>query len=682
MPKYKTNAKKKQLSPVVDLPGASPRGIAQGPMTTSTVPTAPATVPPEVLELLQKRFGFSAFRPGQERVIAALLEQRAALAVFPTGAGKSLCYQLPALLFDGLTLVISPLIALMKDQIDALAHKGIAAARLDSSLGRQESADVARRVKSGELRLLYVAPERFANERFLDMLQQTKIALFAVDEAHSISEWGHNFRPDYLKLAGIAKDVKAERVLALTATATPAVVASICERFAIPDECAVVTGFYRSNLELRTSAVDVDDKDAALLKALAACPAGPGIVYVTQQKTAERVASSLSSSGVRARAYHAGLDPLERSAVQEEFMASSDAVVVATIAFGMGIDKADVRKVVHFDLPKSLEGYSQEIGRAGRDGQPSVVHLLACADDAGVLEGYACGDTPTLEALHGLIDDVTGRGTSFELELYSLSDTHDLRPLVLRTALTHLELLGILRQGTPFYASYRLQPLLPVDEIAAKFKGEKGAFIASLFARAKQGRTWFTLALDDLAEGEERQRVVRAVEFLAEQGLVVLAVADVRHRYQLTARPDDPAALAMALHERFALHERREIERVHQVLALVEVAGCQTNHLVAHFGERRDQPCGHCTFCRTQRATTLPPARPPPQFDRVVDDAVLRALVIKHPRSLQQPRQQARFLCGLTSPATTKDKLSKQALFGALSWVRFPDVLAWRERSA
>ncbi|MDP2341188.1 MAG: RecQ family ATP-dependent DNA helicase [Deltaproteobacteria bacterium] len=648
-------------------------------MTTTTTTTTTAA-----LRVLRERFGFGEFRAGQEAVITALLDHKAALAVFPTGAGKSLCYQLPALMLDGLTLVVSPLIALMKDQIDALAAKGIAAARLDSSLGKDELAEVNRRVRSGELRLLYVAPERFANERFLELLQQTRVALFAVDEAHSISEWGHNFRPDYLKLAGIAKDIKAERILALTATATPAVVESICERFAIPASCAVVTGFYRSNLELRTTAVDVDDKDAALLKALAACPPGPGIVYVTQQKTAERVAQLLSSSGVPARAYHAGLDTEERTAVQEQFMASNGAVVVATIAFGMGIDKADVRKVVHHDLPKSLEGYSQEIGRAGRDGAPSVVHLLACADDAGVLEGFACGDTPTLEALRGLVDDVVGRGASFELELHPLGDTHDLRPLVLRTALTHLELLGILRQGTPFYASYRVRPLLAVDDIVAKFKGEKGAFIASLFAKAKKASKWMTLALDDVAAGgpdpmAERQRVVRAVEFLAEQGLVELAVADVRHRYQLLQPDVDAAAVSSSLHERFQLHERREIERIRQVLALVGVAGCQTNHLVGHFGEVREQPCGHCTFCKTQQPTTLPPLKPAPAFDSLVDAAVLAALMIKYPRSLTQPRQQARFLCGLSSPATTKDKLMKHALFGALNAHRFPDVLEWRE---
>src|SRR5947209_18159596 len=207
------------------------------------------------LELLKQYFGFDQFRPGQDTVVNALLAGRSALAVFPTGGGKSLCYQLPALAMDGVTLVVSPLIALMKDQIDFLTGRGIAAARLDSSLSLEETREVSDRLRDGTLKLLYVAPERFNNERFLAQLQRAEIALFAIDEAHCISEWGHNFRPDYLKLAQAAKDLRAPRVLALTATATPAVVEDICAGFGIERECAFVTGFYRSNLELRATPV-------------------------------------------------------------------------------------------------------------------------------------------------------------------------------------------------------------------------------------------------------------------------------------------------------------------------------------------------------------------------------------------------------------------------------------------
>ena len=228
-------------------------------------PSASAQGP---LEVLAARFGFDAFRPGQEQVVQALLAGRSALAVFPTGAGKSLCYQLPALLLEGMTIVVSPLIALMKDQIDFLQRSGIEAARLDSSLQATEQREIFGRLRAGSLKLLYVAPERFNNERFLAQLARARISLFAVDEAHCISEWGHNFRPDYLKLAERARELAAERVLALTATATPAVVADIRAGFGIGEADAVVTGFYRPNLTLLTTPVTAAERQRQLVERL------------------------------------------------------------------------------------------------------------------------------------------------------------------------------------------------------------------------------------------------------------------------------------------------------------------------------------------------------------------------------------------------------------------------------
>src|SRR5438094_593142 len=362
------------------------------------------------LEVLTARFGFDAFRPGQERVVEALLAGRSALAVFPTGAGKSLCYQLPALLLDGMTIVVSPLIALMKDQIDFLQRGGIDAARLDSSLDAAEQREISDRLRAGALKLLYVAPERFNNERFLAQFARARISLFAVDEAHCISEWGHNFRPDYLKLAERARELAAERVLALTATATPAVIADIRAGFGIEEADAIVTGFYRPNLTLLTTPVKAPDRDARIVERLRERPSGSTIVYVTLQRTSLRIAELLAGAGLPARPYHAGMSTEERVAVQEWWAGSTQSIVVATIAFGMGIDKADVRYVYHYNLPKSLESYSQEIGRAGRDEKPSIVEMLACAEDVPTLDNFAFGDTPTEEAITGLVADLLGRG--------------------------------------------------------------------------------------------------------------------------------------------------------------------------------------------------------------------------------------------------------------------------------
>lgn len=633
-------------------------------------------------DVLAGRFGFTSFRPGQQQVVEALLAGRSALAVFPTGAGKSLCYQLPALVLDGVTVVVSPLIALMKDQIDFLAGLGVAAARLDSSLSAAEARDVSDRLRAGSLKLLYVAPERFNNERFLAELERTTIALFAVDEAHCISEWGHNFRPDYLKLAARAAGLGAQRVLALTATATPPVVADICDGFGIASADAVVTGFYRPNLTLLTTPVRAEARDQLLIDRLRDRPPGSAIVYVTLQRTALRVASLLAAGGLPARAYHAGMSAEDRVAVQEWWTTSDRNVVVATIAFGMGIDKADVRYVYHVNLPKGLESYSQEIGRAGRDGAASSCELFACRDDVPTLENFAYGDTPTREAVAALADEVFAYdvGAQFAVSEYDLSVRHDVRPLVLKTILTYLELDGFLEQGTPFYAGYGVRPTAgSFDEAFAGFDAARADFLRRLVATGKSGRIWTTISPDDAAGalGEERGRIVAALGYLEEQGLVELKPAEARQRYTLLARPDSTSDLLDRLGERFDRRERAETERIERVLALVAHEGCQVNALVGYFGEMRTEPCGHCSFCLGGVAQQLPEPAVLLAIDGIVDGSQLAALVAMQSEALGAPRQRARFLCGVTSPATTRAKLARDPLFGALADRPFAEVLAW-----
>ena len=667
------------------------------------------------LQVLASRFGFASFRPGQEQVVGALLAGRSALAVFPTGAGKSLCYQLPALLLDGVTVVVSPLIALMKDQIDALVRQGVDAARLDSSLGPDEARDVSDRLRAGGLKLLYVAPERFNNERFLAQLERVQISLFAVDEAHCISEWGHNFRPDYLKLAVRARELGAERVLALTATATPAVVGDICAGFGIAAADAVVTGFYRPNLTLLTTPAAAAARDQLLIDRLRERPPGSTIVYVTLQRTALRVASLLAAAGLPARPYHAGMTTEDRVAVQEWWTASGGNIVVATIAFGMGIDKADVRYVYHLNLPKGLESYSQEIGRAGRDGAAGVCELYACPDDIPTLENFAFGDTPTREAVAGLLEEIFANedGAQFAVSEVELSVRLDVRPLVLRTILTYLELEGLLRQGTPFYAGYSFRPLTGSFEgVFAEFDPGRADFLRRLVASGKTGRSWTSLDPEDAATalGEERSRIVAALGHLEQRQLIELRAADARQRYTILrhptvgrpgsaddlldggdllglgaladrGEPPDRAHLLDRLVERFDRREQAEVGRIRQVVSLVTHDGCQVNELVGYFGEVREQPCGHCSFCLTGTAQQLPEAATPSELETVVDRRALDALVAAHAEALGAPRQRARFLCGITSPATSKAKLTREALFGALADRRFADVLAWCEGS-
>jgi ATP-dependent DNA helicase RecQ len=310
-----------------------------------------------------------------------------------------------------------------------------------------------------------------------------------------------------------------------------------------------------------------------------------------------------------------------------------------------------------------------------------VVELLACPDDVPTLENFAYGDTPTRTSLESLVGEILGLGEDFDVSLADLATRHDVRPLVLRTALTYLELLGVLRHGTPFYAGYQARLLLPLAEIVGRFSGERAAFLDAVFARAKRGRAWYSLDPRAVAEalGQERSRVVAALEYLAERGLVELRAADARQRYTRLDHAATTAGLVAHLAERFAEREAREVDRLRQVLDLVTLDGCQVNALVGHFGERREAPCGHCSWCETHTPARLPPPSALPSIERVVDRAALLGLSRVHPSALGAPRQRARFLCGLTSPATAAARLGRHPLFGALAAHRFADVLHWCE---
>ncbi len=638
--------------------------------------TADAVALPEAAgRTLEETFGFGGFREGQEAAVARLLAGRSVLTIFPTGSGKSLCYQLPAVLLDGLTLVISPLIALMKDQLDFLLSRGVPAARLDSSLTREETIEVHEGLNAGRIKLLYVSPERLGNERFLRSLERRRISLLAVDEAHCISEWGHNFRPDYLKVAHLARQLKVERVLALTATATPQVARDIAKAFEIAEDDVVHTGFYRPNLKLHATSCKPADKDSLLLERLRDRPAGPSIVYVTLQHTAEEVARRLAQHGFDARAYHAGMETEDRNAVQDAFMASDHMIVVATIAFGMGIDKANIRYVYHYNLPKALENYVQEIGRAGRDGQASVCELLACADDVVTLANFTYGDTPTEQAVAGMIGDVLGRGEEFDVSVYELSGEHDIRPLVVKTLLTYLELEGILQSTAPFYSQYKFQPQRDSREMLEPFDADRAAFLRDIFRHAVKGRTWFSLDLEKVSRaiGQPRERLVAAIGYLEERGDLIVQAAGVRQGYRMLSRPSDPEALCTRLSLRFEHREKHEITRLDRVLEYAEKDGCWTRHLLEYFGEQHGE-CGHCGRCEGQSPLTLAPAgRASPTEEQKLQ---LDRLLAERHKALASPRQVARFLCGLSSPATTRAKLRSHRLFGAFGSMQFHDVMS------
>lgn len=628
----------------------------------------------EAMERLRDLFGFESLRTGQQEVLECLLAGRSSLAIFPTGAGKSLCYQLPAQVLEGVTIVVSPLIALMKDQIDFLQSRGVAAARLDSTLSKEENFQVFDDLHAGRTKLLYVSPERLGNERFLRTLERISIAMLAVDEAHCISQWGHNFRPDYLRMASLASTLQIPRVLALTATATPEVTRDIAQAFGVDEADIVQTGFYRANLNLCAAPCGDDaERRELLLKRLRSRPQQPAIVYVTLQKTAEQVADYLSSQGIEARAYHAGLKAEIRAEIQDEFMASGNMVVVATIAFGMGIDKSDIRAVYHYNLPKGLESYMQEIGRAGRDGEAAHCELFGSASDVITLENFSYGDTPTREAIQGVVDEVLGCGDEIELSLYDLSNRHDMRDLVVRTLMTYLEIEGVLKPTGAIYTQYRFQPLRPSSQILARFDGPRADFIATLFKRSKQGKTWFTINVAEVADslGEPRTRVIAALDYLDQQGDLQLQASGVRHGYRLVNRIEDKPMLIESLIERFNTREQNDISRIQDVVQMVESPDCLTQTLLEYFGEQ-SEPCGHCDRCQGVAAKPLVGESPTLRADNMAE---IKRVVAERHAALATARQLTRFLCGVASPASSRAKLRGHASFGCLVHLPFAEVL-------
>ncbi len=627
-----------------------------------------------VLQTLREHFGHDSFRGGQEPIVKALLEGRSALAVFPTGGGKSLCYQLPALLLDGLTLVVSPLIALMRDQVDALNAKGIPAARLDSTLDADQTREVYERLEAGTLRLLYIAPERFSNETFRDRVKRLKVQMVAIDEAHCISEWGHNFRPDYLKLARICRRLKIPRVLALTATATPKVARDIRKAFRIATADHVQLSFHRPNLDLRVTSCSAEERKSLLLEKLTAVE-GSAVVYVTRQETAEEVATFLARNGLSARAYHAGLPAEFRADAQNAFMAGDTRIIVATIAFGMGIDKSNIRAVFHYNLPKSLENHTQEIGRAGRDGNHAICEMLACGDDLTILENFIYSDTPSPGALGNLIDRVLRLGPVFDVSPYELSTICDIRPGVVSTVMTYLEIDGIIEATGSFYATYRAKLLNTREKILAGRSTAERKLIGRILDAGEMKRWWLYFQPTLLAEefNVSREKIVSALNGLHAAGDIILSVWGVRQGYKVRKEPGDIRQLTTELVAKFQAREQADLDRLRQVLGISAYRGCLTGYLTKHFGEILKEPCGHCDRCRGVPAKTIKRTKP----RRATDDEIslVRKLVEEKHAALNTPRQLARFLCGMASPAATRARLTKKDAFGMLSDLPFAEVL-------
>ncbi|CAE6891089.1 COG0514 Superfamily II DNA helicase [Vibrio sp. B1ASS3] len=626
-------------------------------------------------QTLQSVFGFDSLRPGQQPVIEAVMNGHSAAAIFPTGSGKSLCYQLPATQLPHLTLVISPLLALMKDQLSFLQSRGIAAASIDSSQSREETQQVMAGVKNGHIKILMISVERLKNERFREFIRQIPLSLMVVDEAHCISEWGHNFRPDYLKLPQYQRELNIPQTLLLTATATPAVIEDMQSKFDIAGENITVTGFYRSNLDISVLPCEEENKLTQLSDIIAAAPKLPSIVYVTQQQTAEQVANSLIRLGINAHAYHAGMKSDIREKIQQQFMDSQIDCIVATIAFGMGVDKSDIRRVIHFDLPKSIENYAQEIGRAGRDGQRSECILLGNTSGLTVLENFVYGDTPEPSSINYVLEQIRENTPQWEVMALRLSRDSNIRQLPLKTLLVYLELEKVIEAKYSYFAEYRFKFLQDRSFILNQFQGERRQFIEAIFACSTKAKVWCQVDLEALWMNyqSERSRVVAALDYFHQNGWIELESKQLTDVYSVLPATQNQEATSQHLVELFQSKEQKDIERIHTMLNLFQSSDCLSYQLAHYFADHNaPTQCGHCSVCRGQVASFPQPQQEQPELAHL--SAWVDEFVQLSPTAISNAAV-ARFLCGISTPIITQLKASKLRGYGSMANVSFEHVL-------
>ncbi len=555
-------------------------------------------------EGLVRHFGLTDFRPGQAQVISSVLSPGNTVVLMPTGAGKSLCYQLPAMILPGVTLVISPLIALMKDQVEQLTRRGLPATFINSSLSDMERADRLRRLRAGEYKLVYVAPERFRSPSFLDALGQVGVELLAVDEAHCISQWGHDFRPDYAQLGQVRKRLRPPRTVALTATATPEVRDDIARSLLMKDPRVFAEGFDRPNLFLEVFQATGDEDKRRACAGLAEM-GGSGIIYCSTRKSAENTHAALCERGVNAVLYHAGMDDDARRRAQDDFMSSGkDAVAVATNAFGMGIDKRDIRFVAHVNIPRAVEAYYQEIGRAGRDGGPAFAALLFNHADVHTQERLIEGNHPSETVMVDVWNVLRGV-PEYDKGMHVLAAQAGASEFEVSAALRILERERKVERGSRGEGEYglTLTDKAPTTQPHAPDARRLLASLLETFPVARSATTQVPILAR--RTGLSSEEIQHALKLLERAGAL-------RVRRPFSGRtiralmPVPFAELGVDL-SKVREQERRSLMHLKRMTDYAYTKRCRRSFILGYFGQQQEATsCGNCDTCAGSRLKRLP----------------------------------------------------------------------------